>query len=65
MPYGLTGATQTCQQRLDTVSHDCKYCVDNYDVVFFSDMASHAWDLQKVLGALEFTLRGSNVHLAR
>ena len=30
MPYGLTGATQTYQQRLDTVLHDCKYCVDNY-----------------------------------
>ena len=30
MPYDLTGATQTCQQGLDTVLHDYKYCVDNY-----------------------------------
>lgn len=30
MPYGLTGATQTCQRGLDDVFHDCKYCVDNY-----------------------------------
>ena len=65
MPYGLTGATQTCQQGLDTVLHDCKYCVDNYVddiVVYSSDMTSHARDLQKVLGALQdagFTLRGS------
>ena len=65
MPYGLTGATQTCQQGLDSVLHDCKYCVDNYIddiVVFSSDMKSHARDLQKVLGALQdagFTLRGS------
>ena len=65
MPYGLTGATQTCQQGLDSVLHDCKYCVDNYVddiVVFSSDMKSHARDLQKVLGALQdagFTLRGS------
>jgi len=27
MNYGLTGATQTCQQGLDTV---CKHCVDKY-----------------------------------
>ena len=65
MPYGLTGATQTCQWRLDTVLHDCKYCVHNYVndcVVFSSDMTSHARDLQKVLGVLQdagFTLRGS------
>ena len=65
MPYGLTGATQTCQQGLDTVLHDYKYCVDNYVddcVVFSKDMASHARDLEKVLGALQaagFTLRGS------
>ena len=65
MPYGLTGATQTCQQGLDTVLQDYKYCVDNYVddcVVFSKDMISHARDLQKVLGALQsagFTLRGS------
>ena len=56
MPYGLTGATQTCQQGLDTVLHNCKYCVDNYadDIVDFSiDITSHARDLQKVLGALQ------------
>ena len=65
MPYGLTGATQTCQQGLDTVLRDYKYYVDNYVddcVVFSKDMTSHARDLQKVLGALQsagFTLRGS------
>ena len=64
MPYGLTGATQTYQQDLDTVLHDCKYCVDNYVddiVVYSSDMMSHARGLQKVLGTLQdagFTLRG-------
>ena len=30
MPYGLTGATQTCQRGLDDVLRDCKYCVNNY-----------------------------------
>ena len=65
MPYGLTGAIQTCQQGLDTVLHDCKYCVGNCVddiVVLSSDMTSHARDLQKVVGALQdagFTLRGS------
>ena len=50
---------------LDTVLHDCKYCIDNYVddiVVFSSNMMSHARDLQKVLGALQdagFILRGS------
>lgn len=55
MLYELTGATQTCQQSLDTVLHNCKYCVVNYVddcVVFSSDMESHIRELQKVLGAL-------------
>ena len=29
MPYGLKGATQTCQRGLDEVLRDCKDCVDN------------------------------------
>ena len=35
MPYGLTGATQTCQCGLDEVLKDC---VDNYvdDCIIFS-----------------------------
>ena len=44
MPYGLTGATQTCQQGLDTILADCKYCVDNYIddcIVYSDDMESH------------------------
>jgi len=32
MPYGLTGATRTCQRGLDDVLRDCKYCVDNYNI---------------------------------
>ena len=65
MPYGLTGATQTCQQGLDTILADCKYCVDNYVddcIVYSDDMNSHIRDLQEVLGRLQqagFTLRGS------
>ena len=65
MPYGLTGATQTCQQGLDTILADCKYCVDNYVddcIVYSDDMESHIRDLQEVLGQLQqagFTLRGS------
>ena len=65
MLYGLTGATQTCQQGLDTILADCKYCVDNYvdDCIIYSDdMNSHIRDLQEVLGRLQqagFTLRGS------
>lgn len=37
MPYGLTGATQTCQRGLDKVLRDCKDCVDNYvdDCIIF------------------------------
>ena len=65
MPYGLTGATQTCQRGLDEVLRDYNDCVDNYvdDCIIFSDdMASHAADLSRVLGKLMaagFTLRGS------
>ena len=65
MPYGLTGATQTCQWGLDTVLQNCKYCVDNYVddcIVYSDDMQSHITDLRKVLGQLMeagFTLRGS------
>ena len=65
MPYGLTGATQTCQRGLDQVLKDCKDCVDNYidDCIVFSDnMQSHVRDLHRVLSRLRnagFTLRGS------
>ena len=65
MPYGLTGATQTCQRGLDNILQNCKDCVDNYvdDCIVFSDnMTTHISDLQKVLGRLlaaGLTLRGS------
>ena len=65
MPYGLTGATQTCQRGLDKVLKDCKDCVDNYIddcIVFSDDMQSHGKDLQRVLSRLlnaGFSLRGS------
>ena len=65
MPYGLTGATQTCQCGLDKVLKDCKHCVDNYvdDCIIFSeDVESHIKDLRMVLDKLQsagFTLRGS------
>ena len=65
MPYGLTGATQTCQRGLDKVLKDCKYCIDNYvdDCIIFSeDLETHIQDLGMVLGKLQaagFTLRGS------
>ena len=65
MPYGLTGATQTCQRGLDNILQDCKDCVDNYvdDCIVFSDnMATHIQDLKRVLHKLSaagFTLRGS------
>ena len=71
MPYGLTGATQTCQQGLDSVLADCKYCVDNYVddcIVYSNDMESHIRDLQEVLGRLlkaGFTLRGSKCAFGR
>ena len=65
IPYGLTGATQTCQRGLDNILQNCKDCVDNYvdDCIVFSDnMAAHIIDLQRVLGQLQaagLTLRGS------
>ena len=65
MPYGLTGATQTCQRALDHILKSCKDCVDNYidDIIVFSDdMESHISDLRRVLLKLKaagFTLRGS------
>ena len=65
MPYGLTGATQICQQGLDKVLKECKDCVDNYvdDCIIFSDtLDSHITDLRRVLGRLQvagYTLRGS------
>ena len=65
MPYGLTGATQTCQRGLDNILQDCKDCVDNYvdDCIIFSDdIVTHIQDLKRVLGQLSaagFTLRGS------
>ena len=55
MPYGLTGATQTCQRGLGEVLRDCKDCIDNHvdDCIIFSDgMASHATDLSCVLDKL-------------
>ena len=71
MPYGLTGATQTCQQGLDQVFSDCKDCVDNYvdDFIIFSDdVESHISDLRRVLSRLQkarFTLRGSKCFFGR
>ena len=71
MPYGLTGATQTCQRGLDQVLNDCKDCVDNYvdDLIIFSDdMKSHITDLRRVLSRIRktnFTLRGSKCFLGR
>ena len=71
MPYGLTGATQTCQRGLDIVLKHCKDCVDNYVddcIVFSDDMESHISDLQRVLGSLQaagFTLRGSKCFFGR
>ena len=71
MPYGLTGATQTCQRGLDRVLKDCKDCVDNYvdDCIVYSDsMESHIKDLRRVLGRLHqagFTLRGSKCFFGR
>ena len=65
MPYGLTGATQTCQSALDHTLKTCKDCVDNYVdnlIVFSDDMTSHISDLRQVLQKLKaagFTLHGS------
>ena len=69
MPYGLTGATQTCQRTLDEVFRECHDCVDNYvdDIIVFSDnMESHKADLQRMLQKLKlagFMLRGSKCFL--
>ena len=65
MPYGLTGATQTCQRGLHNILQNCKDCVDNYVddcIVFSNDMDTHIKDLRRVLSQLSaasFTLRGS------
>ena len=65
MPYGLTGAAQTCQRCLDEVLVDCKDCVDNYvdDCIVFSDnLERHCTDLRRVFSKISeagFTLRGS------
>ena len=65
MPYGLTGATQTCQRGLDEVLKECKDCVDNYVddcIIYSTDMKTHSSDLKRVLSRLQdagFTLRGS------
>ena len=71
MPYGLTGATQTCQRTLDEVFRECHDCVDNYvdDIIVFSDdMHSHINDLRRVFKKLKsagFTLRGSKCLLGQ
>jgi len=64
MPYGLMGATQTCQHGLDEIFRECHDCVGNYvdDIMFSDDISSHKADLRRVLGKLEtagFTLYGS------
>jgi len=65
MPYGLTGATQTCQRGLDKILQSCKDCVDNYVddcIVFSNDIDTHIRDLKRVLSQLTdagLTLRGS------
>ena len=56
MPYGLTGATQTCQRGLDEIFCECNDCVDNYvdDIIVFSDdVNSHVSDLRHVLEKLK------------
>ena len=64
MPYGLTGATQTCQRCLDEIFRECHNCVDNYvdDIIVYSDdITSNKSDLRRVLEKLKsagFTLRG-------
>ena len=71
MPYGLTGATQTCQRALDEVFHECHDCVDNYvdDIIVFSDnMCTHINDLRCVVKKLKvagFMLRGSKCLLGQ
>jgi len=71
MPYGLTGATQTCQRGLDELFRECHDCVDNYvdDIIIFSDdMDSHKTDLMRVFEKLQaagFTLKGSKCLLGQ
>jgi len=71
MPYGLTGATQTCQRGLDSLLQSCKDCVDNYVddcIVFSKDMHTHIKDLRRVLSRLSaagLTLRGSKCFLGK
>ena len=71
MPYGLTGATQTCQRALDETFRECYDCVDNYvdDIIVFSDdMDTHIKDLHRVFKKLKsagFVLRGSKCLLGQ
>ena len=71
MLYGLTGAAQTCQWRLDKVLKHCKVGIDNYVdgcIVLFNSMESHIKDLQRVLSRVPpagFTLRGSKCFFDR
>ena len=71
MPYGLTGATQTCQRALDETFCECYDCVDNYvdDIIVFSDdMDTHIKDLHRVFKKLKsagFVLRGSKCLLGQ
>jgi len=71
MPYGLTGATQTCQRGLDELFSECNDCVDNYvdDIIIFSDdINSHITDLTRVFEKLRvagFTLKGSKCLLCQ
>jgi len=51
MPYGLIGATRTCQRGIDMELQNCKYCVDDC-IVYSDDMQSHITDLCQVLGKL-------------
>ena len=51
MPYGLIGATRTCQRGIDMELQNCKYCVDDC-IVYSDDMQSHITDLCQVLGQL-------------
>ena len=71
MPYGLTGATQTCQRGLDHVLGDCQDCVDNYIgncLVYSDNMETHMKDLERVLSRLQtagLTLRGNKCFFER
>ena len=71
MPYGLTGATQTCQHALDEVFHEYHDCVDNCvdDIIVFSDDTyshiNNLWHVFKKLKSAGFTLRGSKCLLGQ